>query len=155
MSRILVVDDMEFNRHHLRKILESDDFEVETVGDGRSAWERLRVQKYDLVITDLRMPELSGLELLAKVRAERLPVGVIVLTAFGDPTEALRAMKAGADDFVAKPYEPDHLRLLDQANSRSPRADRRARATAQADARRLSISQRWFPRAPRSARSST
>jgi DNA-binding NtrC family response regulator len=112
MSRILAVDDMEFNRHHLRKVLESDDFEVDTVGDGRSAWNQLRAQRYDLLITDLRMPDLNGLDLLAKVRAERLPVGVIVLTAFGDPAEALRAMKAGADDFVAKPYEPDHLRHL-------------------------------------------
>jgi len=110
--RILVVDDMEFNRHHLRKVLESDEFEVDAVSDGRSAWDQLRAQKYHLVITDLRMPELNGLELLAKVRAEKLPVGMIVLTAFGDPTEALRAMKAGADDFVTKPYEPDHLRFL-------------------------------------------
>jgi len=110
--RIMAVDDMEFNRHHLRKILESDGFEVEMVGDGRSAWDQLKVQRYDLVITDLRMPDVSGLDLLAKVRAERLPVGVIVLTAFGDPAEALRAMKAGADDFVTKPYDPDHLRLL-------------------------------------------
>ena len=110
--RILAVDDMEINRHHLRKILESEGFEVETAADGRSAWDALRAHKYHLVITDLRMPELSGLELLARVRAERLPVGVIVLTAFGDPTEALHAMKAGADDFVTKPYEPDHLRFL-------------------------------------------
>jgi len=110
--RILAVDDMEFNRHYLRKILESDEFDVEIVADGRSAWDRLRAQKFHLVITDLRMPELSGLELLAKVRAEKLPVGVIVLTAFGDPSEALRAMKAGADDFVAKPFDPGHLHLL-------------------------------------------
>src|ERR1700677_2798771 len=112
MSRILVVDDMEFNRHHLRKILESEGFEIDTAGDGRSAWNQLRAHRYDLLITDLRMPDLNGLELLAKVRGDRLPVGVIVLTAFGDPTEALRAMKAGADDFVSKPYEPEHLRLL-------------------------------------------
>jgi DNA-binding NtrC family response regulator len=64
------------------------------------------------VITDLRMPEMSGIDLLKGVRAERLPVGVIVLTAFGEPADALKAMKAGADDFVTKPYEPDHLRLL-------------------------------------------
>jgi DNA-binding NtrC family response regulator len=110
--RILVIDDMEFNRHHLRKVLESDDLEVDTAGDGRSAWERLKVQKYHLVITDLRMPDVGGLELLARVRTEKMPLGVIVLTAFGDPEEALRAMKAGADDFVSKPYEPDRLRLL-------------------------------------------
>jgi DNA-binding NtrC family response regulator len=110
--RILVVDDMEFNRQHLRRVLESDDFEVETVSDGQSAWDLLRAHKYHLVITDLRMPDLNGLDLLAKVRAEKLPAGVIVLTAFGDPAEALRAMKAGADDFVTKPYDPDHLRFL-------------------------------------------
>src|SRR5262245_58646632 len=110
--RILVVDDMEFNRNHLRKILEPDGFEVETVADGRSAWEEIWARKYHLVITDLRMPELSGLELLERLRAERLPVGIIVLTAFGDPTEALQAMKAGADDFVTKPYDPDQLRFL-------------------------------------------
>jgi len=110
--RILVVDDMEINRNHLRKILLADGFEVETLADGLSAWNELRAQKYHLLITDLRMPELSGLDLLGKVRAEKMPVGVIVLTAFGDPSEALRAMKAGADDFVSKPYEPDHLRFL-------------------------------------------
>jgi DNA-binding NtrC family response regulator len=110
--RILVIDDMEFNRHHLRKVLESDDLEVDTAGDGRSAWDRLKAQKYHLVITDLRMPDVGGHELLARVRLEKLPLGVIVLTAFGDPEEALRAMKAGADDFVSKPYDPDRLRLL-------------------------------------------
>jgi DNA-binding NtrC family response regulator len=112
MSRILAVDDMEINRHHLRKVLESDGFEVDTAGDGRAAWNELRTQRYDLVITDLRMPDVSGLDLLEKIRAERLPVGVVVLTAFGDPAEALQAMKAGADDFVTKPYEPEHLRFL-------------------------------------------
>ncbi len=110
--RILAVDDQEFNRNHLRMILEADGFEVETVADGASAWEELRTRKYHLVITDLRMPELSGLDLLARVRGDRLPVGMIVLTAFGDPTEALRAMKAGADDFITKPYDPDQLRFL-------------------------------------------
>jgi DNA-binding NtrC family response regulator len=110
--RILVVDDQEFNRNHLRKVLESEGFGVAAVADGRSAWEELRAHKYHLVITDLRMPELSGLELLARVRAERLPVGVIVLTAYGDPAEALRAMKAGADDFLTKPYDPERLRFL-------------------------------------------
>jgi DNA-binding NtrC family response regulator len=110
--RILAVDDMEFNRHHLQKVLESDEFQVDTVADGRTAWEQLRAHKYQLVITDLRMPELNGLQLLAKVRDEKMPLGVIVLTAFGDPDEALDAMKAGADDFITKPYEPDRLRLL-------------------------------------------
>jgi DNA-binding NtrC family response regulator len=110
--RILAVDDMELNRNHLRKVLEADDLEVETVADGRAAWEELQATKYHLVITDLRMPEISGIDLLKRVRAERLPVGMIVLTAFGDHAEALQAMKLGADDFLTKPYDPERLRLL-------------------------------------------
>jgi DNA-binding NtrC family response regulator len=110
--RILVVDDMEFNRQHLKKVLEADGFDVRTAADGKSAWERLKTEPFHLAITDLRMPGWSGMDLLKQVRSDRLPIGVIVLTAYGDPTEALQAMKAGADDFVAKPYEPDHLRFL-------------------------------------------
>jgi DNA-binding NtrC family response regulator len=110
--RILAVDDSEINRHYLRKILESEGFDVDAATDGRSAWESLRANKYHLVITDLRMPELSGLDLLARVRAERMPVGVIMLTAYGDPTDALHAMKAGADDFITKPCDPERLRFL-------------------------------------------
>jgi DNA-binding NtrC family response regulator len=110
--RILAVDDMEINRDHLRKVLEVDGYEVETAADGQSGLERLRGKSFHLVITDLRMPDLSGLELLSSLRAERIPVGVIVLTAYGDTTDALRTMKAGADDFLTKPYDPDHLRFL-------------------------------------------
>jgi DNA-binding NtrC family response regulator len=110
--RILVVDDTPLVCEHLSKILELDGFEVESVGDGRSALERLRTRQYHLLITDLRMPDLDGFELLTTVRAEKLPFGVIVLTGHGDTYVALEAMKAGADDFVTKPCEPDRLRLL-------------------------------------------
>ena len=110
--RILVVDDMEFNRDHLRKVLEVEDYEIETASDGGMALERLRTRPFHLVITDLRMPDMSGFELLESLRREQMPVGVIVLTAYGDTTDALRTMKAGADDYLTKPYEPDHLRFL-------------------------------------------
>lgn len=110
--RILAVDDSEINRQHLRMILESEGFDVEAAEDGASAWESLQANKYHLVITDLRMPGLSGLDLLAKVRGARLPVGVIMLTAYGDPTDALNAMKAGADDFITKPCDAERLRFL-------------------------------------------
>jgi DNA-binding NtrC family response regulator len=110
--RILVVDDTPLIREHLRVILETDGYEVETAGDGRSALDSLRDRSFHLVITDLRMPDVSGMELLQSVRAEKLPLGVIVLTGHGDTQVALEAMKAGADDFVTKPYEPDHLRFL-------------------------------------------
>jgi DNA-binding NtrC family response regulator len=112
--RIMVVDDDALTREHLRVVLELDGREVEAVADGRTALERLRSRTFHLAIADLLMPEssLDGLDLLNAIRAERLPVGVILLTGFGDTEVALEAMKAGADDFVTKPYEPDHFRFL-------------------------------------------
>ena len=112
--RILVVDDLPLFRDHLKVILESEGYEVETLGDGRSALELLREQVFHLAITDLRMPDMNGLELLEAIRFEKLPLGVIVLTGHGDTRIALDAMKAGADDFVSKPYDPDHLRFVVQ-----------------------------------------
>lgn len=112
--RILVVDDTPLIREHLRVILEMDGFEVETAADGRSALAAVRERLFHLVITDLRMPDMNGIELLTRARAEKLPFGVIVLTGHGDTLIALDAMKAGADDFVTKPYEPDHFRIVVQ-----------------------------------------
>jgi DNA-binding NtrC family response regulator len=110
--RILVVDDSAAIRDQLQALLESDGVEVATTGDARSALEFARSRSLQLMITDLRMPEMSGLDLLAVVRAERMPFGVIVLTGHGDAAVALEAMKAGADDFVTKPFEPERFRLL-------------------------------------------
>src|SRR3954467_1746103 len=108
--RILVVDDMELNRDHLKKVLEG--YEGETACDRRSAVGRHQDGAFHRVIRALRMPDMSGFELLSSVRADRVPVGVIVLTAYGDTTDALRTMKAGADDYLTKPYDADHLRFL-------------------------------------------
>ncbi|CAN5853732.1 sigma-54 dependent transcriptional regulator [soil metagenome] len=110
--RILVVDDDETIRQCLREFMERDGFEVETAPNAASALEIARSRPFHLLITDLRMPDVGGLELLTTVRAEQLPFGVIVLTGFGDTDVALEAMKAGADDFVTKPFEPDRLRMM-------------------------------------------
>src|SRR4051794_39854186 len=110
--RILVVDDSPLICNLLRQILERDGYEVETADGGQSALEALRARPFHLLITDLRMPDMDGHDLLRTVRAERLPFGVIVLTGYGDTQVALDAMKAGADDFVTKPFEPDRLRML-------------------------------------------
>ncbi|WP_435019405.1 sigma-54-dependent transcriptional regulator [Tundrisphaera sp. TA3] len=110
--RILVVDDTPLSRETLRQVFEEDGCEVEVVADGKAALERLRSHPFQIVLTDYIMPEMTGLQLLAAVRAEKIPCGVILLTGHGDPQLALQAMKDGADDFVAKPCEPDRLRLL-------------------------------------------
>ena len=113
-SRILVVDDHPLIREHLRVLLGMDGYEVETAEDGRSALDALRDRLFHLTITDLRMPDMNGIELLTAIRFEKHPLGVIVLTGHGDTRVALDAMKAGADDFVTKPYEAEHLRHVVQ-----------------------------------------
>jgi DNA-binding NtrC family response regulator len=112
--RVLVVDDTPLVCEQVGMILRMDGLEVETAADSRSALERLRSGVFHLVITDWHMPGLNGLELLAAVRGEKLPLGVIVLTGYGDTTVAVDAMKAGADDFVTKPFEPVRFRCLVQ-----------------------------------------
>ena len=110
--KILVVDDTPFVGEHVKLLLEEDGYDVETLSEPRAALERLRTRQFQLLITDYRMPELSGTDLLAAVRAEGLPCGVILLTAYGDIDLVRSVMKAGADDFLTKPYEPDRLRLV-------------------------------------------
>jgi DNA-binding NtrC family response regulator len=111
--RILVVDDIPATRDQFRQFLAEDGAEVETAADTFSALEALRSRPFHLLITDLHMAGADdGMNLLQAVRAERMPLGVIVMTAYGDTQVALGAMKAGADDFIAKPFEPDRLRLL-------------------------------------------
>jgi DNA-binding NtrC family response regulator len=111
--KILVVDDdAPFVAQHLKLLLEDDGYEVETLADPQQALERLRTRQLQLLITDYRMPGLSGMELLAAVRSEGLPCGVILLTAYGDTALVRSVMKAGADDFLTKPYEPDRLSLV-------------------------------------------
>ncbi|WP_165064198.1 sigma-54-dependent transcriptional regulator [Paludisphaera rhizosphaerae] len=110
--RILTVDDQKLSCDHLRQILEPEGYEVEAAYDGATALEMLRDRVFDLVITDLKMPDMSGSELLDNLRSRRVPVGVVVVSAYGDASEALQIMKAGADDFLRKPCEPEHLRLV-------------------------------------------
>ncbi len=110
--RILIVDDHPLVCRQLQAILALDELIVEAVSDGRAALERLREEKYQLLITDWRMPDLDGLELLTTVRAQRMPMGVLVMTGYGDTQTALEAMKAGADNFVTKPFEPDRFRRV-------------------------------------------
>ena len=110
--RILVVDDEPLIREHLKILLELDGHHVETAEDGASALESLRAGPFSLLITDLRLPDLDGREILVAARAEGINIGVIVLTGNDDTEVALAAMRAGADDFVTKPFEPDHLRHI-------------------------------------------
>jgi len=111
-KRILVVDDDESLRWVTQAQLQQGGYEVTAVADGNAALENIRQAPPDLVITDLKMPGMSGLELLRKIRADYPGIIVIMVTAFGTVENAVEAMKAGAYDYVTKPVNMDELRLI-------------------------------------------
>ncbi len=103
--RVLVVDDEASARTGLEKLLKQDGHTVETAEDGGSALQRAGEWPPDVVVTDLKMPRMDGIELLKKLRELDPNLPVIVATAFGDVTTAVDAMRAGAEDFVTKPID--------------------------------------------------
>ena len=111
-ARVLIVEDKDSLRTMLRHALESDGHDIVEVRDQAEAARALQEQQLSLVLTDLRLPEGDGFGVLriAKETDEELPV--IVMTAYGTLEDAVRAMKEGALDFLAKPVDPDHLLLL-------------------------------------------
>jgi DNA-binding NtrC family response regulator len=114
-QRVLVVEDLEDQRNSLQELLQlSLGLEVDTAEEGAKALEMLRARPYSLVVTDLRMPKVSGLKLIEAVQAERIPVTVIVTTGHGSVKDAVEAMRMGAYDFLTKPPDPQHLCLLVQ-----------------------------------------
>ena len=112
-QRVLVVEDHEDARSSLQELLQlSLKLEVDTAEDGAKALEMLRHRAYSLVITDLRMPKVSGMKLIEAIQAEKIPVTVIVTTGHGSIKDAVDAMRLGAFDFLTKPPDPQHLCLL-------------------------------------------
>ena len=113
MARILIADDEQSVRDLVVDVLEDEGHHVATASDGEVAARRLDRESFHLMITDLRMPGLSGIDLLRKARAEHPDMEVVVLTAFGSVDSAVEAMKLGAFDYLQKPLgSPAELRLI-------------------------------------------
>ncbi|MDD2851385.1 MAG: sigma-54 dependent transcriptional regulator [Desulfuromonadaceae bacterium] len=106
---ILVVDDEEVIRLGIQRVLEGDRFEVETCSSGHKAIERLQEKEYGLIITDLKMPGMDGLEVLKAVKALQPYIPVILITGYASVDTAVEAMKNGAAEYISKPFTPDNL----------------------------------------------
>lgn len=114
MEPLLLVEDKPELRAMLRKALERTGHAVEEAADGSAAIQKIRARRYLLVLTDLKMPGASGLDVLREAKEADATVPVILITAFGSIEEAVTAMKEGAFDFVQKPVDLDHLKLVVQ-----------------------------------------
>ncbi len=111
--RVLIVDDDEVTREQLKQMLDgTDSISADFAVNGKMALENIQKQNYSIVLTDLRMPEMDGIDLLKRIEEHNLPVTVIVMTAFGNVKDAVEAMRLGAYDFLSKPIDINHLRLV-------------------------------------------
>jgi two-component system C4-dicarboxylate transport response regulator DctD len=106
---VLFVDDDEDVREAAQQTLELADILVECHSDAGSALERVRRGWPGILITDIRMPRMDGMELLSQVRKVEPEMPVILVTGHGDVATAVRAMREGAFDFIEKPFDPDHF----------------------------------------------
>ena len=112
MARILIVDDQEMMRDSLAATLAREGHEITAVGDGPLAVTRLEAHRFDLMISDLKMPKMTGIELMAEARRLRPEMPVVLMTAFATVQTAVEAMKLGAYDYIQKPFEGEEIRIL-------------------------------------------
>ncbi len=122
-SRILVVDDETQITRVLKTVLQSQGYEVKTAADGEAALDLAMDWIPDLIVTDLSMPKMNGIELSRLVR-ERSPVPIIVLSVREDEKSKIEALDAGADDYVTKPFSTNELLARVRANLRRVAASR-------------------------------
>jgi CheY-like chemotaxis protein len=109
VSRILIAEDDRTTRRFLCEVLRAEKFTVFSAADGQAALRQLRKKKFDLLLLDIWMPRMNGLELLALLRQEPTPPRIVVMTADGTPDTVLRAVREQAYRYVTKPVKPNEL----------------------------------------------
>lgn len=112
MPTVLLVDDEQSMREFLRILLEKEGFQTVTADNGENALKALQQESFDLLISDIRMPGMSGLELLGKAREMGINLPAIFITAFASPEDAVLAMKHGAYDYITKPFKIDEIKTI-------------------------------------------
>jgi nitrogen regulation protein NR(I) len=112
MEKVLIIEDDETVRDVLRSFLKEKGFEATLAQNGQTGLDLLRADKFDLILTDLVMPGITGMDVLKEVAAAKISVPVIVMTAFGTVQTAVEAMKHGAFDYITKPFNLDELMIV-------------------------------------------
>jgi DNA-binding NtrC family response regulator len=111
-ARILLVDDEEIVIRSCQRIFGDAKFDVESVSDGREALRRVEAGRFDIMVLDIMMPGIDGLEVLRRVKETHPDIDVIMVTGLSQIDTAVRAMKLGAFDYLAKPFDPDELMIV-------------------------------------------
>ena len=109
--KILIAEDNDLNRLNLSELLSDNGYDVTAVRDGKEAMEIFPLDKYDVVITDLKMPQVDGLQLLTFIKEINQDNIVIIMTGYATVSSAVEAMKLGAFDYITKPLKDDIVLL--------------------------------------------
>ncbi len=112
MSKLLIVDDEAGYREVLKKLFEAEGHAVDTAHDGRTALTKIKNKTFDLIVSDVRMPDIDGIALLKLARDIDPDIGVVLMTAFGTIATARSAFTLGADDFIQKPFNNEELKVI-------------------------------------------
>jgi DNA-binding response OmpR family regulator len=112
MARILIIEDDAEMRSLLQEFFKGEGFETDEVSNGLEGLKKLRLESFDLVITDIRMPGLTGLDILPAIRRLQPLAFIIVITAFGSEQANRRSLERGATAYLEKPLHFDRLRAL-------------------------------------------
>lgn len=112
MSNLLIVDDEQSYRQLLSLVFQGDGHDIRTASNGREALQMLDQSPADIIISDVKMPDMDGIEMLRAVRETQPDLGVVLMTAFASVETAREAFKLGADDFIQKPFDVEELKLI-------------------------------------------
>jgi len=110
--KILVADDEVMMRNLILRILETEGYQITMASSGDQALEMLNAEKFDLLLTDVRMPGMNGFELLKNVKANWPDMAVIVMTGYGDAYTVKEALLLGADEYLSKPFKGHEVSLI-------------------------------------------
>lgn len=108
-ARVLVIDDDQIVLDSISQILTDENYDVDVTLRGGEGLERAIREHYDLVLTDIRMPDMGGIQVLRDIRQKRPALPVVMITGYATAPSAEMAMKLGAADFIEKPFEPEEL----------------------------------------------
>ncbi|MDX2427056.1 MAG: response regulator, partial [Xanthomonadales bacterium] len=111
-KRILIVDDEEIVVRSCLRILSGDEFNIDVASNGLEALEKINDQEYDMVILDIMMPKMNGIEVLQRVKETHPDIDVIMITGLNEIDTAVKAMKLGAFDYLPKPFDPEEFETV-------------------------------------------
>ena len=110
--RILVVEDDQKMKDGLQYIMRKEGYFVDAVNSGEAALKKIKAVEYDLIISDLKLPGISGMDVLKAIKQYDKNVFFIIITAYGKVDNAVSAMKEGAEDYILKPFDMEEMRLV-------------------------------------------